>query len=149
MGVPAHDLTHLISHLNDLITNIQVFAYILVVGTNKGTKKIAETLDVLRSLLSGHLSRQQEVNHLLTSAPLLVGEGQGNGGGALQSPRGGGQARKSPRQVPEGAEGKTLVRQGTFNVDEEGMEGEQEGPTTLHATLDAHLTRTKGVKQLK
>ncbi|XP_045123869.1 IQ domain-containing protein E-like isoform X2 [Portunus trituberculatus] len=112
-------------------------------------REIAETLDVLRSLLSGHLSRQQEVNHLLTSAPLLVGEGQGNGGGALQSPRGGGQARKSPRQVPEGAEGKTLVRQGTFNVDEEGMEGEQEGPTTLHATLDAHLTRTKGVKQLK
>ncbi|XP_063885076.1 serine/arginine repetitive matrix protein 1-like isoform X2 [Scylla paramamosain] len=112
---------------------------------------IAETLDVLRSLLSGHLSRQQEVNHLLTSAPLLVGEGQGGGGGALHSPRGGGQARKSPRQAPEGAEGsaKTLVRQGTFNVDEEGTEGEQEGPTTLHATLDAHLTRTKGVRQLK
>lgn len=114
-------------------------------------REIAETLDVLRSLLSGHLSRQQEVNHLLTSAPLLVGEGQGGGGGALHSPRGGGQARKSPRQAPEGAEGsaKTLVRQGTFNVDEEGTEGEQEGPTTLHATLDAHLTRTKGVRQLK
>lgn len=114
-------------------------------------REIIETLDVLRSLLSGHLSRQQEVNHLLTSAPLLVGESQGTGSGALQSPRGGGQTRKSPRQAPEGAEGsgKLLVRQGTFNVDEEGTEGEQEGPTALHATLDAHLTRTKGVRQLK
>ena len=29
------------------------------------------------------------------------------------------------------------------------MEGEVEGPGALHATLDAHLTRTKGVRQLK
>lgn len=70
------------------------------------------------------------------------GGGEGGGGGKT----------RSPRQAPEGEEsvrGGGLVRQGTFNVDEEGAEGEVDAPVALNATLDAHLTRTKGVKQLK
>lgn len=91
---------------------------------------------------------------------------QGASGRNLNSPKGGrkgktevagggggrGQTR-SPRQAPEGEEGSGkgggLVRQGTFNVDEEGVEEEVEGPVALNATLDGHLTRTKAVRQLK
>lgn len=41
------------------------------------------------------------------------------------------------------------MRQGTFNVDEEGEEGSEDAPVHLNATLDGHLTRTKAVRQLK
>lgn len=126
-------------------------------------REIAENIDVLRSLLMGHLSRQREVNHLLTRAPLLVGEGQGASGRNPKSPKegrkgkseaGGGGQTRSPRHAPEGEEGAGragggLVRQGTFNVDEEGEGEGEDGPVDLNATLDGHLTRTKAVKQLK
>lgn len=38
--------------------------------------QIIENLELLQSLLSSHLSRQREVNELLSQEPLLVGEGQ-------------------------------------------------------------------------
>ncbi|XP_069999907.1 IQ domain-containing protein E isoform X12 [Penaeus vannamei] len=38
--------------------------------------EIIENLELLQSLLSSHLSRQREVNELLSQEPLLVGEGQ-------------------------------------------------------------------------
>ncbi|XP_064078032.1 serine/arginine repetitive matrix protein 2-like isoform X3 [Macrobrachium nipponense] len=99
---------------------------------------IIENLEVLQSLLSSHLSRQREVNELLSQEPLLVGEGQG-------TPREG----ENTREAPDGEESakaaskrsQNMVRQGTFNVHN------QETVATIHATLDAHLTRVNKVHQ--
>ncbi|XP_066959386.1 IQ domain-containing protein E-like isoform X18 [Macrobrachium rosenbergii] len=99
---------------------------------------IIENLEVLQSLLSSHLSRQREVNELLSQEPLLVGEGQG-------TPR----EDENTREAPDGEESakaaskrsQNMVRQGTFNVHN------QETVATIHATLDAHLTRVNKVHQ--
>ncbi|XP_066959012.1 IQ domain-containing protein E-like isoform X5 [Macrobrachium rosenbergii] len=100
--------------------------------------RIIENLEVLQSLLSSHLSRQREVNELLSQEPLLVGEGQG-------TPR----EDENTREAPDGEESakaaskrsQNMVRQGTFNVHN------QETVATIHATLDAHLTRVNKVHQ--
>ncbi|XP_068207827.1 IQ domain-containing protein E-like isoform X2 [Palaemon carinicauda] len=102
-------------------------------------KEIIENLEVLQSLLSSHLSRQREVNELLSQEPLLVGEGQ-------VTPR----EDENAREAPDGEESaraatkrsQNMVRQGTFNVHN------QETVATIHATLDAHLTRVNKVHQL-
>ncbi|XP_069999906.1 IQ domain-containing protein E isoform X11 [Penaeus vannamei] len=104
--------------------------------------EIIENLELLQSLLSSHLSRQREVNELLSQEPLLVGEGQpsSDSSPSVSSRRRG----RSTREAPDGEESsrgsskrsQSLVRQGTFNVSEQ-----ETTVATIHATLDAHLTR--------
>ncbi|XP_042878527.1 IQ domain-containing protein E-like isoform X4 [Penaeus japonicus] len=107
---------------------------------------IIENLELLQSLLSSHLSRQREVNELLSQEPLLVGEGQpsSDSSPSVSSRRRG----RSTREAPDGEEAsrgsskrsQSLVRQGTFNVSEQ-----ETTVATIHATLDAHLTRVNKV----
>ncbi|ROT63402.1 putative IQ domain-containing protein E isoform X1, partial [Penaeus vannamei] len=109
---------------------------------------IIENLELLQSLLSSHLSRQREVNELLSQEPLLVGEGQpsSDSSPSVSSRRRG----RSTREAPDGEESsrgsskrsQSLVRQGTFNVSEQ-----ETTVATIHATLDAHLTRVNKVHQ--
>ncbi|XP_042878519.1 serine/arginine repetitive matrix protein 2-like isoform X3 [Penaeus japonicus] len=108
--------------------------------------EIIENLELLQSLLSSHLSRQREVNELLSQEPLLVGEGQpsSDSSPSVSSRRRG----RSTREAPDGEEAsrgsskrsQSLVRQGTFNVSEQ-----ETTVATIHATLDAHLTRVNKV----
>ncbi|XP_069999905.1 uncharacterized protein [Penaeus vannamei] len=110
--------------------------------------EIIENLELLQSLLSSHLSRQREVNELLSQEPLLVGEGQpsSDSSPSVSSRRRG----RSTREAPDGEESsrgsskrsQSLVRQGTFNVSEQ-----ETTVATIHATLDAHLTRVNKVHQ--
>ncbi|XP_063609798.1 IQ domain-containing protein E-like isoform X5 [Penaeus indicus] len=110
--------------------------------------EIIENLELLQSLLSSHLSRQREVNELLSQEPLLVGEGQpsSDSSPSVSSRRRG----RSTREAPDGEEAsrgsskrsQSLVRQGTFNVSEQ-----ETTVATIHATLDAHLTRVNKVHQ--
>lgn len=110
--------------------------------------KITGNLELLQSLLSSHLFRQQEVSELLSREPLLVGEGQSQSDSESQdTPRGRG---RSTREEPDGEESakatskrsQSLVRQGTFNVYDQDTT-----VTTIHATLDAHWTRVNKVQQ--
>ncbi|XP_069951653.1 IQ domain-containing protein E-like isoform X4 [Cherax quadricarinatus] len=108
--------------------------------------EIIESLELLQSLLSSHLSRQREVNELLNCEPLLVGKGQGDTD-SQETPRGRG---RSTREAPDGEESarasckhsQSLVRQGTFNIYDQ-----EPAVATIHATLDAHLTRVNKVQQ--
>ncbi|XP_069191974.1 IQ domain-containing protein E isoform X2 [Procambarus clarkii] len=109
-------------------------------GASAQDIEIIENLELLRALLSSHVNRQREVNELLNREPLLVGEGQRLGECEERARQRG----RSTREAPDGEESakasykrsQSLVRQGTFNVYDEDT-----AVATIHATLDAHLTR--------
>ncbi|XP_069191979.1 IQ domain-containing protein E isoform X8 [Procambarus clarkii] len=115
-------------------------------GASAQDIEIIENLELLRALLSSHVNRQREVNELLNREPLLVGEGQRLGECEERARQRG----RSTREAPDGEESakasykrsQSLVRQGTFNVYDEDT-----AVATIHATLDAHLTRVNKVQQ--